>query len=99
MKPRLKRTGLMFGALVLMSGGLLAQSVASSRQIVASMVANENEAEQHRGRYLYVSEERSERTGGHLWREGGGGGSMGEGRDARVEGAEALWGGRAAARD
>jgi len=33
------------------------------------MVAQENEAEQHRERYEYLSEERSERTGGHLWRE------------------------------
>ncbi len=54
---------------MLMSGGLLAQSVASARQIVDTMVVNETVAEQHRGRYLYVSEERSERTGGHLWRE------------------------------
>ena len=97
MKPRLKRTGLMFGALVLMSGGLLAQSVASSRQIVASMVANENEAEQHRGRYLYVSEERSERTGGHLWRERVAETSAGKVRLLIAEDGQPLNGDRAAA--
>ncbi|HWZ50671.1 MAG TPA: hypothetical protein VNW54_04325 [Granulicella sp.] len=37
--------------------------------VIASMVAHEYEAERHRERYEYVSEERSERTGGHLWRE------------------------------
>ena len=46
-----------------------AGSLTSSRQIVETVVANENTAELHRGRYLYLSEERSERTGGHLWKE------------------------------
>jgi hypothetical protein len=41
----------------------------SPRDAIVSMVAHENEAEQHRERYEYLSEERSERTGGHLWRE------------------------------
>jgi hypothetical protein len=39
------------------------------KDAILSMVAHEDEAEQHRERYEYVSEERSERTGGHLWRE------------------------------
>jgi hypothetical protein len=39
------------------------------KKMITSMVAHENEAEQHRERYEYLSEERSERTGGHLWRE------------------------------
>ncbi len=39
------------------------------KDAIVAMVAHENEAEQHRERYEYVSEERSERTGGHLWRE------------------------------
>ena len=39
------------------------------RAAILAMVAQENEAEQHRERYEYLSEERSERTGGHLWRE------------------------------
>jgi hypothetical protein len=37
--------------------------------IVETMVAHENEAELHRDHYLYLSEERSDRTGGHLWTE------------------------------
>jgi hypothetical protein len=39
------------------------------RAAILAMVAEENQAEQHRERYEYLSEERSERTGGHLWRE------------------------------
>lgn len=41
----------------------------TSRQIVDTVVSNEYTAEHHLGRYLYLSEERSERTGGHLWKE------------------------------
>jgi hypothetical protein len=41
----------------------------SPKEIVSSMLAHENEAEKHRDHYVYVSEERSERTGGHLWKE------------------------------
>ena len=37
--------------------------------LVAAMVAKEQQAERHRDRFSYLSEERSERTGGHLWRE------------------------------
>ena len=36
---------------------------------IATMVQHEGEAATHRGRYLYTSEERSDRTGGHLWTE------------------------------
>ncbi len=39
------------------------------RQLIESVVAHENEASAHRGRYVYMSEERSDRTNGHLWRE------------------------------
>jgi hypothetical protein len=39
------------------------------KEAILSMVAHEDEAERHRERYEYISEERSERTGGHLWRE------------------------------
>lgn len=38
-------------------------------ELVQKMVANEDVAEQHRGHYVYLSKERSERTGGHLWTE------------------------------
>ena len=33
------------------------------------MLANEDVAAQHKGRYAYLSKERSDRTGGHLWTE------------------------------
>ena len=42
---------------------------ADGRPIVLAMVEHEREAATHRGHYLYLSEERSDRTGGHLWRE------------------------------
>jgi len=38
-------------------------------ELVQKMVANEDLAEQHRGHYEYLSKDRSERTGGHLWTE------------------------------
>jgi hypothetical protein len=41
----------------------------TSLEVVQKMVANENVAEQHRDHYVYLSRERSERTGGHLWTE------------------------------
>ena len=47
-------------------GSLLAQD---ARSTIATLVQHEDEASQHRGHYLYTSEERSDRTGGHLWRE------------------------------
>ena len=37
--------------------------------LVETMIAHEYEAEKHRAHYEYVSEERSDRTGGHLWME------------------------------
>lgn len=54
--------------------GVSAQSAAppeagSAKQIVATMLANEDVAAQHKGRYAYLSKERSDRTGGHLWME------------------------------
>lgn len=42
---------------------------ADARQIVATTLSNEDFALQHPNRYAYISEERSDRTGGHLWRE------------------------------
>ena len=41
----------------------------SAKQIVATMLVNENVAAQHRDHYVYLSKERSDRTGGHLWME------------------------------
>ena len=42
---------------------------ASATQIVATMLANEDAASRSRDRYTYLSQERSDRTGGHLWTE------------------------------
>jgi hypothetical protein len=47
----------------------VAQSGKTARQVVDAMVANEGTAEKSLRMFLYVSEERSERTGGHLWTE------------------------------
>ena len=44
-------------------------ATAQSPSLVASMAANEVTARQQGIRYAFVSEERSVRTGGHLWRE------------------------------
>jgi hypothetical protein len=80
---------------LLWSAAAVAQSGRTARQIVDAMVGNEN-AEQHRGRYLYVSEERSERTGGHLWREQVAETSVGKVRMLMAEDGQQLSGDRAA---
>jgi hypothetical protein len=41
----------------------------ATKQMVATMMANENTAALHRDHYVYLSKERSDRTGGHLWTE------------------------------
>ena len=41
----------------------------TSQQIMAALVANEEAAAEHKHHYSYLSEERSDRTGGHLWTE------------------------------
>ena len=45
------------------------QQSASAQQLVAIMLANEDAAAQHLEHYMYLSQERSDRTGGHLWTE------------------------------
>jgi hypothetical protein len=40
-----------------------------ARRIVDTMLAHEGDPAEHRNRYMFLSEERSERTGGHLWTE------------------------------
>lgn len=45
------------------------QTSLDPRQMVQVMVQHELAAAEHRGRYLYLVQERSERTGGHLWSE------------------------------
>ena len=45
----------------------LAVRAQDAQQTIATLVQHEDEAAQHRGHYLYTSEERSDRTGSHLW--------------------------------
>jgi hypothetical protein len=54
---------------LLTAGAARSQSSNAARQAVDTMLAHENDAAEHRNRYMYLSEERSDRTGGHLWRE------------------------------
>ena len=49
--------------------GLAAARAQDAQTMIATLVQHEAAAAEHRGHYLYTSEERSERTGGHLWRE------------------------------
>ena len=51
------------------AGGFEVAAPGSAKQIVATMLANEDIAAQHKDHYVYISQERSERTGGHLWKE------------------------------
>ena len=51
-------------AILFTLGGAAAQD---SKSLIATLVQHEDEASQHRGHYVYTSEERSERTGGHVW--------------------------------
>jgi len=39
----------------------------NAQQMLDTVIAHENEAAAHRGHYTYRSEERSDRTNGHLW--------------------------------
>jgi hypothetical protein len=53
-------------ALLLVAGVGRAQD---SHTLLATLLANEQGASAHRGRYFYMNEEWSDRTGGHLWTE------------------------------
>jgi hypothetical protein len=46
-----------------------AQVPLSIKDLVATMLTHEDYEEAHKGNYIYLSKERSERTGGHLWTE------------------------------
>src|SRR5271168_5610201 len=54
---------------LLAAGAARAQSSTDARRIVETMLAHEGDPAEHRNMYMYLSEERSERTGGHLWTE------------------------------
>jgi hypothetical protein len=45
------------------------QSSDDARRIVDTMLGHEGDPAEHRNMYMFLSEERSERTGGHLWTE------------------------------
>jgi hypothetical protein len=75
----------------------VAQSAKTARQIVETMVAQEEVAEKSPRMFLYVSEERSERTGGHLWTERVAETKAGKIRMLIAEDGQALNGERAAA--
>jgi hypothetical protein len=47
----------------------VAGSSNAARRVVDTMLTNESNPGEHRLKYMYLSEERSERTGGHLWTE------------------------------
>src|ERR1700743_755977 len=64
---RVGRTAMVL--LCLLAGAVQAQSSDASRRIVDTMLAHEGDPAEHRLKYMYLSEERSDRTGGHLWRE------------------------------
>ena len=71
------RTMLLLIALLISGLPSIAQSTAvqsaseqlTPLQVVTAMVRNEKQARQHRTFFRYTSVERSERTGGHLWKE------------------------------
>lgn len=48
---------------------LAAQQPSTPLQVLKPLIANEQAAADHRDCYQYLSQERSERTGGHLWTE------------------------------
>jgi hypothetical protein len=54
---------------LLSAGGLRAQSSSAAKPVVDTMLTHENDPAEHRNLYMYLCEERSDRTGGHLWRE------------------------------
>src|SRR5260370_32745087 len=61
-----------------------------ARRIVDTMLTHEGDPAEHRLKYMYLSEERSERTGGHLWTERVIETEAGEGRLLPAQGGKAL---------
>lgn len=87
-----------WGGLGLMGlGGAGVASGQDAAQTITTLVRNETDATAHRGRYFYVSEERSERTGGHLWKERVAETNWGKVRYLVAEDGQALTGDRLAA--
>jgi hypothetical protein len=64
------------GLLTVLGAGRLVRAAAgdvptgpAAQVVVTKMLAVEDQEAQHKGHYLYLSKERSERTGGHMWSE------------------------------
>jgi hypothetical protein len=68
---RIRRTAVGVALVTMAVLGLRAtlQAQSTAKALVTKTMANEDLAEQHRNHYLYLSKERSDRTGGHLWTE------------------------------
>lgn len=66
---RVGRSAIVLLSLLAAAGAVQAQNSDAARQIVNTMLAHENDPAEHHNKYMYLSEERSERTGGHLWKE------------------------------
>jgi hypothetical protein len=54
---------------LLATGAVRAQSSDAARRIVDTMLTHEGDPAEHRLKYMYLLEERSDRTGGHVWTE------------------------------
>jgi hypothetical protein len=94
------RMGMKMGVAVLWllaAGGLQAQSSQAARRVVDAMLVRVDKGGEHCNRYMYVSEERSDRTGGHLWTERVAETSVGKVRLLVAEDGQALNAVRAAA--
>ncbi len=65
------RTAALFATALFAASTARAQAVDGNNPmaVVVAMVAHEDAAELHRGHFEYLSVERSDRTGGHLWKE------------------------------
>ena len=63
--------GVAMGALLcgVMCEAARGQAVAPPKELVATLLQHERAAAERKGLYEYVSKERSDRTGGHLWTE------------------------------
>ncbi len=61
-------SALVFTALAAVPAGAQQPNL-TPQQLVQAMVANEDDEESHRDQYEFLAQERSERTGGHLWTE------------------------------
>src|ERR1700722_3172167 len=83
--------------LLLAAGGLRAQSSQAAHHVVDTMLLHVGNTGEHSNRYMYLSEERSDRTSGHLWTERVAETSVGKVRLLVAEDGQTLNPGRAAA--